>query len=97
MKPAQLKTPLIIILFSALLFAGCQAAVGPFVVEKTFKGYPCNGTCDQFEQGFMVAQKQAFTTDSQCETVQKPLRLGCLTYLHEYRLEHNQPAGYIFE
>jgi hypothetical protein len=97
MKSAHFKIHFLIITLSAVIFAGCQAVVGPVVVEKTFKGYPCNGTCTQFEQGFNIAQEKDFTSDSQCDTIQKPLRLGCLTYLHEYRLENNQPAGYLFE
>jgi len=85
----------IIIAFS-LLTAGCGPAKISQSSAQTYQGYPCDVRCGDFQTGFDTAKQRQFTTDAQCDELNKTHKIGCLSYMHEYRLEHDQPAGYSF-
>ncbi len=85
----------IIVAFS-LFAAGCSPAKISQSPQQTYQGYPCDVRCDAFQAGFDTAKQQQFTADSQCSELNKTQHIGCLSYLHEYHLEHDQPAGYSF-
>lgn len=81
----------------AFLAAGCQTNSTNQSALGVYQGYPCQDNCPSFIQGWKLAQTQSYTQETQCETIDPALRLGCLSYLREYRLEQEQPAGgYVF-
>lgn len=96
MKSARLLITFGIITTAAALFAGCTPVNTSISFTQTFEGYPCDGHCDQFRSGFELAKQQQYTSSNQCQTLDSNVRLGCLSYLHEYQLQANQPAGYVF-
>lgn len=96
MTPARIFVLLSFILASALLLSGCTPVNTGVNFTHTFQGYPCNNHCDQFRAGFEFGQQQGYTSPAQCRSLHPNLQLGCLSYLHEYQLQTNQPAGYLF-
>lgn len=90
------KLGVIVLLLSAFLFGGCASTPPEISSTQLFQGYPCQDNCKDFAAGFETARNQKFTKNEQCDSVSSSLHLGCLTYIHEYKLEHEQPLGYVF-
>jgi hypothetical protein len=96
MKTVQRSLFLIIPVVSAFLLSGCTAVNTAINFTENFEGYPCDGKCDQFQSGFETAMTRQYTQNDDCQSLSEDEKIGCLSYMHEYRLANNQPAGYLF-
>ena len=96
MKTVQSSLFLIIPILFAFLLSGCTPINTAINFTQTFEGYPCDGKCDQFQSGFETAKARQFTQNNECQSLSEDEKIGCLSYMHEYRLANNQSAGYIF-
>jgi len=86
---------IIVIAAASILLAGCQT--NPKITGQVFQGYPCQDNCENFIKGYEQAKNDRYTDDAQCDLVESDLRLGCLSYMREYRLLKEEPnGGYVF-
>ena len=90
------KTLLISLFLASLTLASCTVSVKTISTNEIFEGYPCLDNCSGFKTGFESARDQKFTEEVKCRELPQTNRLGCLSYMHEFRLFHDQPAEYIF-
>lgn len=88
------KLLLLLIVFS-LGLSGCTKA--PTISADTmFMGYPCGDRCAQFRAGFELARDRKYTKEDQCQTIAEENQLGCLSFIHEYKVENELPPYYTF-
>lgn len=75
------------------LLAGCTSSIPE---GSTYQGYPCQQNCVAFAAGFDKAKSKPVTTPLECDSFETSQRLGCLSFLHEYQVEHDNSGGYLF-
>ncbi len=80
----------------SLLLVGCSVTKKDQAFTNLYKGYPCNNHCGDFQAGYDAAQSNQFITDTRCDELNQTHRNGCLSYVQDYRVEHEQPGGYSF-
>jgi hypothetical protein len=79
-----------------LALAGCGRSTESQAFTNTYQGYPCNGHCEAFQKGYELAQAKQYATPGYCDQLTSANRTGCLSYVHEYQIEHEHDGGYVF-
>jgi hypothetical protein len=89
MDPAPRWLIIMPLFLFSLLLSGCTQIDPTTSFSNTYQGYPCDGRCDQFKAGFETAAARQFTQDKACSSLPQDQEIGCLSYLHEYRIANN--------
>jgi hypothetical protein len=84
------------LVIAALMLSSCTASSFKVSYDQLYQGYPCQDNCLGFQSGYEIARDQNFKEENACQNLPKINRLGCLSYMHEYHLIHDQPEGYNF-
>ena len=92
----MIKKKFLSLVFASLFLSACTSTQLKITQNELFQGYPCLDNCVNFQSGYESARDQYFVRDSQCYNLPKTNQLGCLSYMHEYHLLHDQPQGYSF-
>lgn len=83
-----MNIPISVIIVSMLAFTGCTSKTPPQNLN-IYQGYPCGNHCDAFKKGYDEAESKQLVHESGCESIEQSLKIGCLSYIHEYRIVHS--------